>query len=220
MKSKTSIVACKTLETELLFVMQKTGISYPVKWMEPGLHNTPEILTITLQKILDGIEAQRVLAVFGFCGNSVQGIKAGGFELIIPRVDDCISLLLGSVKARTDITAKHAAYFLTGGWLRGKRNLWAEYQDTLEKYGEEQAQSVAEMLYANYRTLCLLDSDAEPVDPLVEKTKIIADTLRLEQKVIPATVSYLEQLLTGPWKNDKFLIKAPGELITTSDLHY
>ena len=217
---KTAIVACKTLEAELLFAIQKAGISYPVMWIESGLHNTPEKLAATLQGILDSITAQRVLAALGFCGNSIQGIKAGGFELIIPRVDDCISLLLGSVKSRSVISGKYAAYFLTEGWMRGKQNLWVEYQDMREKYGEEQAQSIAEMMYGNYRTLCLLDSGVEPIGALTNKTKIIADTLGLKQKVIPATVEYIENLLTGPWEESKFLIKAPGETITAEDLYY
>jgi len=217
---KTAIVACKTLEAELLFTMGKAGVSYPVEWIESGLHYTPDKLTEKLQEILDNTEAQRVLVVLGFCGNSVQGIRAGGFELIIPRVDDCISLLLGSVKSRAEVSGKYAAYFLTEGWMRGKRNMWEEYQDTLRKYGEEQARYVAEMMYRHYRTLCLLDSGVEPIIPLIDKTKIIADTLGLKQQVIPATVDYIEKLLTGPWEESKFLIKPPGETITAEDLYY
>jgi hypothetical protein len=217
---KTVIVACKTLKNELLFAMRKASITYHVEWMESGLHNVTDKLTVTLQGILDRIEAQRVLVVMGFCGNSIQGIKTGEHELIIPRVDDCISLLLGSVETRAEISDKYAAYFLTEGWMRGKRNLWAEYQETLEKYGEEQARCVSDMIYSNYRTLCLLDNGIDPIEPLVNKTKIIADTLRLEQKVISATTAYLEALLTGPWESSRFLIKAPGGSISAADLFY
>jgi hypothetical protein len=124
------------------------------------------------------------------------------------------------VKARAEISGKYAAYFLTDGWMRGKHNLWEEYQETLREYGEEQARCVSEMMYCNYRTLCLLDSGIEPIGLLVGKTKIIADTFGLEQKVIPATIAYLEKLLTGPWEKNRFLIKAPGESITASDLFY
>jgi hypothetical protein len=215
---KTTIVACKTLETELRFVMKKTGIDYPVEWIESGLHNVPKNLNRRLQDILDGITAQRVLIALGFCGNSVQDVKAGNFELIIPRVDDCISLLLGSTQARTVTSSKLSAYFLTEGWLRGERNLWVEYLFSVEKYGEEEAQSIAEMMFGNYRTLALLNSGVEPIEQLIDKTRIIASKLGLEQIVIPATVAYLEELLTGPWEDRKFLIKAPWEQITAKDV--
>jgi hypothetical protein len=214
----TVIVACKTLEAELRYAMEKTGINYTVEWIESGLHNTPKLLTERLQVIFNGIASRRVLVAMGFCGNSVQGVTAGSFELIMPRADDCISILLGSVKARTDISVKHAAYFLTDGWLRGERNLWTEYLYTVDKYGEEEAESIAKMMFANYRTLGLLDSGAESIEQLIEKTKIIAETLGLEQAVFPATTTYLEELLTGPWDESRFLIKAPGETVTSKDL--
>ena len=216
---KTVIVACRTLEIELRFAMRKTGIDHPIEWIESGLHNVPSELTARLQSLLDGIEAQRVLFSLGFCGNSLNGIRVGGFELIIPRVDDCISLLLGSVKTRTEISGKYAAYYLTEGWIRGGRNLWSEYLSSVDKYGEEEARDIMEMMLSHYRSLVLLDSGAEPIEPLVDKTKIIAETLGLQQVVVPATVAYLEQLLTGPWDRGRFLVKAPGESITAKDMH-
>lgn len=215
---KTVIAACKTLEDELNFAIHKTGITYPVEWIESGLHNTPKKLNARISELLCRINAERVLLVMGFCGNSIQGIKAGNFELIVPRVDDCISLLIGSLKKRSDVSREYAAYFLTDGWMRGERNLWVEYQYAVHKYGEDEAKNIAELMYGHYRTLGILDVGVNPINPLIESTKIIADTLNLEQKVIPASVSYIEQLLTGPWPEDKFIVKAPEEEITDIDL--
>lgn len=218
-KMKTAIVACRTLEDELNFAINKTGTTYPVEWIESGLHNTPKKLKARLSELLYGMNVERVLLVMGFCGNSIQGIKTGNFELIVPRVDDCISLLIGSLKERNDVSRKHAAYFLTDGWMRGERNIWVEYQYAVHKYGENEAKNIADLMYGHYRTLGILDAGVNPINPLIESTKIIADTLNLEQKVIPASVSYIGQLLTGPWPEDKFIVKGPKEEITDSDLH-
>jgi len=215
---ETAIIACQTLETELGQAMKNIGSDYPIHYMESGLHNTPAKLFRRLSELLGEIRADRVLLAMGFCGNSVAGIRAGDFELIIPRVDDCISLLLGSQKKRAAVSREYAAYFLTEGWMRGERNLWVEHQHAVKKYGEEMAMEIAEMLYGHYRTLALLDTGAEPIEPLVEKTKIIADTLHLEQKILPATVAYLEELLTGPWSPERFLVLPPGTAITQEDL--
>ena len=217
----TTVVACKTLEDELELAMKKAGIDFPVIWVESGLHNTPKKLAARLQEILCGIDTniQRVLLVMGFCGNAIQDLVTINAELVIPRVDDCISLLLGSTQTRIKISEELAAYFLTEGWLRGERNLWEEYQYAQAKYGEEEAQYLAKTMLGNYRTLCLLDSSATPIDALVDKTTIIAETLNLEQKVVLATTSYIEQLLTGPWPDERFIVKAPGEPITLNDLY-
>ena len=215
---KTIIVACKTLEDELNEAMGYTGAAYPVTWLESGLHNTPKILKARLAEILASIEAGRVLLAMGFCGNSIEGIKAGNYELIIPRVDDCISLLIGSARKRVEVSNEFAAYFLTEGWMRGERNLWVEHQYAVAKYGEEIAGSIAESLYGHYRTLGLLDTGAGDLGALLNETKIIAETLKLEQRVIPATTVYLRQLLSGPWPESQFLIKNPGCEITLEDL--
>ena len=103
-------------------------------------------------------------------------------------------------------------------WLRGERNIWVEHEHMLEKYGEELTAELEKALYGHYRTLGLLDCGVKPVEPLVEGTKKIADGLHLTQQVIPATVSYIGELLTGPWPADRFVRKAPGTEITGEDL--
>jgi hypothetical protein len=216
---KNVIVACKTLEDELSDAIRKTGKSYPTEWLESGLHTTPKKLNERLRELLSAIEADRVLLVMGFCGNSIEGVKAGNFELIIPRVDDCISLLIGSMEERVRVSAENAAYFLTEGWLRGEYNIWVEHEYTVNKYGEETARYIADTLYGHYRTLGILDSGVNAMEPLLEKTKIIADTFKLEQKVIPASTAYIRRLLTGPWPEDRFIVKRPGEEITAKDLY-
>ena len=214
----TTIIACKTIEDELNLALKQTGLVYPIKWLESGLHSVPKDLNSKLQDVLSGIRADRVLMAMGFCGNSIQDINAGDFELIIPRVDDCISFLLGGVKKRIEISRQYDAYFLTDGWLRGERNVWVEYQLTLKKYGEKRAALIAKSLFGHYRSLCLLDSGAMPIDELIDKTKDIAETLKLKQEVVPASIEYIKLLLTGPWPEEKFIIKQPGEAVTAKDL--
>ena len=215
---KTAIVSCKTLETELTAAIARTGVDYPVEWLESGLHNLPKKLNAKLSEVLSGLDADRVLLGMGYCGNSIAGLTTGDFELIVPRVDDCITLLLGSSARRAEIARELSAYFLTEGWMRGERNLWVEYQYSIEKYGEEMAQELAEMMYAHYRTLALLDTGLEDINALLDKTKIIADTLHLEQKVLPASVHFLEELLTGPWEDGHYLIVPPHTTIAAGDL--
>ena len=213
------VIACQTLRDELLFTMGEAGLEKDVVWIESGLHNTPKKLHARLQETLDMIKGyERVFLVFGTCGNSVLGLKTANFELVMPRVDDCISLLIGSPQKREEIAREDAAYFLTEGWMRGERNLWVEYQYSVKKYGREQADEIARIMYGHYRTLGLLDTSASPVEPLVRSTKVIADTFRLEQKIIPATTAYILELLSGPWPEDRFVVKPPYSELLTTDL--
>ena len=214
----TAIIACKTISDELRHAMAQTGTDYPVVWLEQGLHNVPELLRSALQTALDGLEAQRVLLAMGFCGNAIRGVEVPACELIIPRVDDCISLLLGSVQRRLAVSREHAAYFFTEGWLRGERNIWVEHLHMVEEYGEELTEELEKDMFGHYKTLGLLDCGIKPMDELIEGTKMIADGLHLTQEVIPATTRYLADLLTGPWPPERFLTLRAGETITEDKL--
>ena len=115
------------------------------------------------------------------------------------------------------MSSELAAYFLTEGWMRGERNLWVEHLKMVEKYGQEQAMVIAEMLYGHYRTLALVDCGTSSMEVLLEESLEMAKTMSLQQKVIPGTLSYLEELLTGPWDPDRFVVKAPGEALSMYD---
>ena len=215
---KTAVIACKTMEDELRFAMERTGSDFPVFWLEQGLHNVPQQLLGAVQTALDGAGAERVLLAMGFCGNSLRGLRVPAVELIVPRVDDCISLLLGSVRRRLEISREYSAYFFTEGWLRGERNIWVEHQHMLETYGEELTEELEKSMFGHYRTLGLLDCGIKPIEPLVEGTKMIADGLHLTQQVIPASARYLEDLLTGPWPAERFLTVHGETTITDEDM--
>ena len=217
---KTAVIACKTMEDELNYAIRKTGCEYPVIWLESGLHNVPAKLREGVQEVIDGLDADRVLLAMGFCGNALAGVRAGTKEVILPRVDDCITLLLGSVKRRLAVSDEYAAYFFTEGWLRGERNIWVEHQHMLETYGEELTAELEKSMFGHYRTLGLLDCGEKPVEPLVENTKMIAEALHLQQQVIPASVDYLTELLTGPWPDERFITLAPGGELTAADLTF
>ena len=215
---ETVIVGCKTLENELLRAVEETGCSYEILWIESGLHNYPKKLNQVLQETLDGCGARQVLAAMVFCGNSIENISTGDYTLIFPRVDDCISLLLGSCKRRMEISREHGTYFLTEGWLKGERNIWKEYEYTMDKYGEETGKEIFSMMLGNYRSLALLDTGCYSMEKAGAEAENIAKTLELEYKVLPATLDYMKKLLAGPWTEEEFLVIPPHSMVQGRDL--
>ena len=214
---KTIIIACRTLEDEIALAQKNAGTSFPVEYIESGLHERPKKLHEAAQELLQRVKARRVLFCLGQCGNSLTGLNTGSHELIMPKIDDCLSLLIGSSGEKARIAATDKAFFLTEGWLRGESTIMSQYEKSVEKYGEDTALVILEMMYEHYETLGLIDAGAAPMDELWEKTAQMADLLGLARKSYPGTVSYIEQLLTGPWTPDKFIIKAPHEEICEAD---
>ena len=231
---KTIIIACRTLEDEMELAKKNTGKDYPVIYIESGLHERPKKLADAIREVFAEVDAEqqaaaskrgksakpqpvRVLMALGQCGNSMTGLTAGNFELIMPKVDDCLSLLIGSNKEKAALNLRDKAFFLTMGWLRGESTIMSQYKQSVEKYGEDTALAIMEMMYEHYETLGLIDTGAAPIDRLQKETKEMADLLGLKRKVYKGTISYIEELLTGPWPEDRFIIKAPGEAIAEED---
>lgn len=134
--------------------------------MEYGLHLTPQKMTPAIQAQIDALPApSTVLIGFGLCGNGLVGIKSRHHTLIIPRVDDCVSLFLGSRQAYLrEFQADPATYYLTPGWLECGGEPKSEYEKCRDKYGPEKAAFVSDALYARYRRVCLVAFTREDLD--------------------------------------------------------
>lgn len=212
----TQIISCKTIEYEVLKAIEETGCRYRVSWLASGLHNYPDRLRERVQELLDGICADRVLLAMGFCGNSLAGLATRDFELIFPRADDCITLLLGS----PDDRRRHGhTYFLTKGWLEGERNIYEEYKYVLKKYGPRRGKAIFDAMLGHYQYLGLLDTGVCDFAALCEEGSAIALELGLELKQIRSPNRWLKALLEGPWPRDRFRCIPPNAVIGYSDLN-
>lgn len=217
----TIIVACKTLENELNAAMAASDCSYEIKWIESGLHNVPKKLHNKLQDTLDQCTGyDTVLLVMGFCGNSVAEIRTHGFTLVMPRVDDCISLLLDSDKHRMKQSAGGSTYFLTEGWLEGERNIWKEYEYTTDKYGAKLGQEIFDSMFHNYRNLALIDTGCFDMANAIKEAQKIARKLDLNYIQLPGTIEYLKELLSFTWDPKRFITIPPHSQLGLSQCTY
>ena len=203
------IIACRTLEKELLAAMEKTGCAYPIYWLEAGQHNRKDARRAEIQRALEAVtDRDTVLLAMTFCGGCITGLKARDFRVVVPRCDDCITLLLGSQTVRKD---HPATYFLTEGWLAGKDNIGAEYRRTLEKYGQTRTNRIFSAMLANYRKMAFVDTGCGDAS---DSVKAIAAGLDLTYTRIPGSLSWLEELLTGRWGEERFLVLNAGGTLT------
>ena len=94
---KTKLIACETVIQEVRPLMPPDLLFHT---LESGLHLYPDKLQNTLQEEIDQTPAdiQRIILGFGLCSMAVVGLKARHSQLIVPRIDDCIGIFLGSRK--------------------------------------------------------------------------------------------------------------------------
>ncbi len=215
---RTAILACHTLQNELKMAIKEAGVDFPVYYIESGLHNTPELLHQRIQGEINRIDnVDVIILVFGYCGNSLLGIKSDTATLIIPRVDDCIPLLLGSCEARKAISKEMGTYFLTKGWIDNENNMLQEYERCVQRYGQARALKVMKVMLAHYKRFMLIDTGAYPVESVVPVTQDFADKLGLRHEVAPGSLRLLHKLLQGPWDEEFFVLK-PGQALTMNDI--
>lgn len=214
----TVILACQTIKREVHLAIKETGVDYPVILIDSGLHNYPDKLRETIQTQLNKIEnVDSILMAFGYCGNGLMGIKSPQARVIVPRADDCITLLLGSNDVRKKISREAGTYFLTQGWLEYERNLITEYEMCVEKYGLDRAKRVMKIMLSHYRRLMVIDTRAYPLEDILQTTAGFAEKMGMCHEKYTGSMRFLKKLLTGPW-DEEFIILEPGQELTFDDV--
>ncbi len=206
-----------------------------VNFLRKGYHENPGQLREEVQKAIDAApaDADAILLGYGLCGKGLEGVIARSQPLIIPRVHDCISLLLGSAQAY----AKHFAenpgtYYYSPGWVEWGRDtversphqgfgLGKSYEEYVAKYGEENARYLMELeeTWAQRYTRAAYIHTGLPNNAGWEaQAAAIAASHHWRFESLPGSLRLLEKLLTGPWPEEEFVLVPPGtKIIATGD---
>ena len=209
---RTLVLACATVMEEMLPLMPP-GMSHQV--LDFGLHANPESLKSTLQAAIDNIEARfdTVILGYGLCSMAVAGLKANACTLVVPRVDDCIALFLGSGEAyKAQHSAEPGTYYLTKGWIEAGDAPFADYDRLVERYGVERAEWVLREMLKHYTRLALINTGQYEMERYRDYSRETAARFDLRYEEIPGSNALVTKMLYGPWDGD-FVIARPGETI-------
>jgi hypothetical protein len=212
------ILACQVMQS-LIQPHLRNG-EVPVIYMDYGLHVRPQKMAPTLQAQLDALpEPSLVLIGYGLCGNGLDGLKAGPHTLIIPRADDCITILLGSYQAYIQAFDRQpGTYYLTKGWLESGSDPLKEYRAYVDQFGVEDADMLIEMMYGRYRHLCFVAHSQADLDEYRSRALEVAEFcaqrwgMTYEERV--GSDDLIRRLLEAPQRpgalGDDFVIVPPG----------
>lgn len=216
--NRTKIIACATVIEEMLPLLPD-GIAYEV--LDFGLHLTPEKLRAKLQETIDaaGAEADTVILGYGLCSMAVVGLKAARSTLIVPRVDDCIAIFLGSAAAyKTEHAKEPGTYYLTKGWIEVSDTPFEEHKRLVKQYGLARADRMIGLMLKHYTRLAFIDTGLYKQEQYRAYTRCAADQFHLRYEEIPGSTALIEKMLYGPWDDD-FVIAQPGHTISYADFH-
>ncbi len=206
--NKTHIIACATVFEELIHMgFPKNKITE----LELGLHKNPDKLKVTLQSEIDKVDGvENILLGYGLCSYSVVGLSSKNCRLIVPKVDDCISLFLGSNEERLQRGLDDPGiFYLTKGWIKAAKD---ENDKLTERYGKTKAIELSKMVMSNYTHLRLINTGNYCIDEYRQHALEGAERVGLKFEEIPGSNRILKKMMAGEWDSE-FQIVEIGEEI-------
>lgn len=211
------VLACATVIEEMISLMPE-GAEYEI--LDFGLHINPEQLRKTLQQRIDALKEpyDAVILGYGLCSQAVIGIQARQSPLVIPRVDDCIAIFLGSRDAhREQHSQEPGTYYLTKGWIEVGDTPFTEYERMVQQYGRERADRFIRLMLAHYTRLALINTGQYELEKYREYTRRTAEQFGLRYEEIPGSTALIRKMLYGPWTPDEFVVVPPGATVRYED---
>ncbi len=208
------VMACATVIEEMQPLLPP---SIRQQIFDFGLHVHPEKLRATLQEAVNAVseDVDTIILGYGLCSNAVIGLRSERCTLVVPRVDDCISIFLGSCDAyRQQSQAEPGTYYLTKGWIEVGDTPFTEYERMAARYGEARAQRMIKSMLTNYTRLALINTGKYELDHYRDYARSTAEQFGLRYEEIEGSSALVQQMIYGPW-DDGFVVVQPGEEIET-----
>jgi len=202
--------------------------------VDRGLHNEPDVLRRALQERIDAVDEKRYDAIvlgYALCSNSSAGLVARGLPLVLPRAHDCITLYLGSRAAYAEeFTGHPGTYYYTADYYErstdgsvvlgatSDASLQKSHQEYVEKYGEENAAYLMEVMggwKAHYNRAAFIAMGVGTDEKAAAAAREQADKNGWAFEQVQGDMVLLRKLIQGEWDDD-FLQVAPGEAVAVT----
>ena len=217
------IAACTSLLEFVHAAQQTEGTCFPVYTVDRDMHVDPDQMRVSVSRLIDTLppEYDTVLVAMGFCGG-IWHNTCFDRTLVIPRVDDCISLLLHTDDAFHPNLKRDGHLYLyendpkdfSALTLMHNTNSFSQDLD-LKNLSRE---FLFEMWFHNYRYMDIIDTGLNDCysEEYAAAAQDQADQIRAELDYVPGSILLLRKLVSGLW-DDQFIVAPPGTTLLHGD---
>jgi len=198
------IIGCEVMKEELLAIEVNEQVEY--EFISMGLHLYPKKLHQELQQIIDqSIGYSKIILAFGLCGGATRSLIASSSPIVIPRVHDCLPVLLGSRTRYEQCSQQEkGTFYLSCGWMITEKNILSEHQRICEKYGQKKADRILARMYDSYKKVLFIHTGRSEEGVTLQQSREIAELLHLTHETVQGENIYLHKIVNGPWNEEDF----------------
>ena len=233
---KYCVISCEIFYREICHAISRSDNIIDLQFLPKGLHDlASEEMLSKVQSAVDAVCSKKydaVLLAYGRCNNGVVGLTTSTLPLVVPRVHDCIGLLMGSHGEYQCYFNDHpGTFFRSSGWrerdtsdvensVMSQLGLNMTKADFIAKYGEADAEYIMKELGCwtdKYTSIAYIDMGLTIDEKYAELTRQEAEEKGLEFKLLKGNISLLQNLVDGKWEEENFLVVQPGHTISADD---
>ncbi len=203
-----------------------------IEALPKGLHDLGGAAMLArLQETVDAVDPARyeaILLAYGLCGNGIAGLASRRLPIVIPRVHDCIGLLMGDRERYRRYFDDHpGVYFRSIGWIergegveqatlqvvRDKTGHGYSLEELIARYGEDNGRYLFEQLNGyerHYRQLTYITTGLEPDARFEEQARAEAARRGWSFETLAGDLRLFGKLAAGDWDERDFLVLQPG----------
>jgi hypothetical protein len=231
-------IGCRVMCREIAYLTYNSKTIVDADFLKQGLHDTPEKLNAMLQREIDKTDEEAsevgtrlyknkydaVALGYGLCSNALVGLRSRRQVLVVPRVHDCVSLLLGSRETYRKYFDAYdgGIYWYSCGWLEhsempSRERLDRTRERYIERFGEKNAETLIEMETSwmkKYRLCAYISWPALDNPEHREYSRECAKYLGWEFEELTGSEELLRDMVEGRWDEKYFLVVPPGSVIT------
>ncbi len=218
---KAVVLTCSSLKDHVEAAMRSQKVSYDMLLVDRSFHVEPSQMKKEVEKAVGALpkDVDTLLVAMGFCGGVWDQVTFP-VRVVIPRVDDCVSLLLQTddeyrpnrkETGHLYLYEQDPADFSALKFLRDGSYMTEGYEGISREM-------LFRMYFGQYHHMDIIDTGLNDCysEEYATAAQENADQIGAVLDYVPGSNRMLEKLLTGKW-DEQFLVAEPGHKIRHAD---